>query len=97
MAKEYFCLRSGFDGVWVLNRLGFCSPGPQRELLLTRRMKKIIEEEEDTIIKYLRSMWLWKNLLQQKNAGSYSSQGAAGESNRQCKQESTWETMGDEA
>lgn len=33
-------------------------------------------------------MWLWKSLLQnQKNAGSYSSQGAAGESNRQHKQE----------
>lgn len=28
---------------------------PQRELLLTRRKKKIIEEK-DTIIKYLRSM-----------------------------------------
>lgn len=48
-------MRSGFDGVWVLNQLGFCSPGPQRELLLTRNRKKIIEEE-DAIIKYLRSM-----------------------------------------
>lgn len=63
---------------------------------ITKRRKKNIEEE-DTITNYLRSMRLGKNLLQQTNAGSYSSQGAAGESNRQCKQENTWETMGDEA
>lgn len=43
-------------------------------------------------------MWLWKNLLQnQKNAGSDSSQGAAGESNRQHKQQNIWEMMGNEA
>lgn len=35
-------------------------------------------EEDDAIVKYLRTMWLWKNLLQQKNAGSSSSRGAAG-------------------
>lgn len=81
----------------MLNHLGFCSPGPQSELLLPRRRKKIPQEGE-RIIKYIRSMWLWKNLLQnQKNAGSYSSQGAAGESNRQHKQENMWEIMGNEA
>jgi len=74
-------------------------------ILLTRTTKRTfadkkeekIIEEEDAIIKYLRSMWLWKNLLLQKNAGSYSSQGAAGESNSQHKQESTWGPGGYEA
>lgn len=44
---------------------------------MMKRRKKIIEE--DAMTKYLSSTWLWKNLLQQKNACIYSRQGAAGE------------------